>query len=94
MPRAGSPHWSACSNRKRRQRSPRRETIDRIRDVIQQHPQGMIAGEPVMVIDGFRYLERDGGRSGLGHAHSAGTGDHHLFRQSALGFDPHLWWSN
>ena len=43
---------------------PRRETIDQIRQVIEQHPQGMIAGEPVMVIDGFRYLERDGERLG------------------------------
>ncbi len=42
----------------------RRETIDQIRTVIQQHPNGMIAGEPVMVIDGFRYLERDGERLG------------------------------
>ncbi len=42
----------------------RRETIDRIRTVIQQQAQGMIAGEPVMVIDGFRYLEKDGWRLG------------------------------
>ncbi len=43
---------------------PRPETIDQIRNVIQQHPQGMLAGEPVMVIDGFRYLEQDGERLG------------------------------
>ncbi len=42
----------------------RRETIDRIRDHIQRRPGGMIAGEPVMVIDGFRYLEKDGRRLG------------------------------
>ncbi len=38
----------------------RRETIDRMRETIRQYPNGMIAGEPVMVMDGFRYLERDG----------------------------------
>ncbi len=43
---------------------PRSETIDRIRQVIKQYPQGMIAGEPVMVMDGFRYLEQDGERLG------------------------------
>ncbi len=43
---------------------PRRETIERIREVIRQYPQGMIAGEPVMVMDGFRYLDRDGERLG------------------------------
>ena len=32
---------------------PRRETIDQIRQVLEQQPQGMIAGEPVMVIEGF-----------------------------------------
>ena len=42
----------------------RRETIDSPRAAIQQMPQGMLAGEPVMVIDGFRYLERDGWRLG------------------------------
>lgn len=43
---------------------PRRETIDRIRSIVQQQRQGMVAGEPVMVIDGFRYLEQDGWRLG------------------------------
>ncbi len=43
---------------------PRRETIDQIRQVLAEQPLGMIAGEPVMVIDGFRYLDRDGQRLG------------------------------
>ena len=43
---------------------PRRETVDRIRQVIQRQDQGMVAGEPVMVVDGFRYLEQDGRRLG------------------------------
>ncbi len=42
----------------------RRRTIDRIRAVIQQQPDGMIAGEPVMVADGFQYVQQDGERLG------------------------------
>lgn len=40
------------------------EAIKRIRDIIQQQPHGMIAGEPVMVAEGFRYLKQDGRRLG------------------------------
>ncbi len=40
----------------------RREVIDRMRRVIEQMPGGMLAGEPVMVADGFRYVEEDGKR--------------------------------
>ncbi len=43
---------------------PRRQTIDKIRSVVQRKRLGMIAGEPVMVIDGFRYVEQDGRRLG------------------------------
>ena len=43
---------------------PRRETIDQMRLVMDRQPNGMIAGEPVMVIEGFRYLDRDGERLG------------------------------
>ncbi len=43
---------------------PRRETIDQMRLVIERQPNGMIAGEPVMVIEGFRSLDRDGERLG------------------------------
>ena len=49
---------------------PRRKTIDNIRSAIGKdglpanHPEVMIAGEPVMVVDGFRYVEEDGQRLG------------------------------
>lgn len=41
---------------------PRQETIDGLRAYMEQYPSGMIAGEPVMVTDGFRYVEEDGRR--------------------------------
>ncbi|HTN77739.1 MAG TPA: MMPL family transporter [Pirellulaceae bacterium] len=45
---------------------PRRATIDALRQTIEQLPDGlapgMLAGEPVMVADGFRYIEADGRR--------------------------------
>jgi len=47
---------------------PRREVIDRLRAVVGTLPEplrgGMITGEPVMVVDGFRYVEEDGARLG------------------------------
>jgi hypothetical protein len=43
---------------------PRRETIDRMRAIVGGLPGGMIAGEPVMVTDGFQYIEEDGRRLG------------------------------
>ena len=39
---------------------PRRDTVDRLRTIIEPYPNGMLAGEPVMIVDGFRYLEADG----------------------------------
>ncbi|QDU97200.1 efflux RND transporter permease subunit [Lignipirellula cremea] len=45
--------------------APRRETIDQLRTIISRQPHGMLAGEPVMVVDGFRYVEEDGARMGL-----------------------------
>jgi predicted RND superfamily exporter protein len=39
---------------------PRRQTIDGIRRILADKPSGMITGEPVMIVDGFRYVERDG----------------------------------
>jgi predicted RND superfamily exporter protein len=39
---------------------PRAQTVDGLRAVIEQYPGGMLAGEPVMIVDGFRYLESDG----------------------------------
>lgn len=47
---------------------PRRETIDALRAAMEDLPDGlsdgMLAGEPVMLTDGFRYLEADGQRLG------------------------------
>ncbi len=45
-------------------RATRRETINAIREIISEQPSGMIAGEPVMVVDGFQYIEQDGQRLG------------------------------
>lgn len=42
----------------------RTEIIDQIRAIIAERPGGMITGEPVMVVDGFRYVEEDGARLG------------------------------
>lgn len=46
----------------------RRDTIDGLRKTIQNLPDGlapgMLTGEPVMLVDGFRYVEQDGHRLG------------------------------
>ncbi|WP_158265577.1 efflux RND transporter permease subunit [Blastopirellula marina] len=42
----------------------RTEIIDQIRSIVSEQPGGMITGEPVMVVDGFRYVEEDGARLG------------------------------
>lgn len=46
----------------------RRETIDRLQAIIRNLPDGLppgwLAGEPVMVSDGLRYVEEDGQRLG------------------------------
>lgn len=40
---------------------PRSETIDRLREIVEAHdPSGVLTGEPVMVVDAFRYLQSDG----------------------------------
>jgi uncharacterized protein len=40
---------------------PREQTVAELRDVIERFdPSGTLAGEPVMIVDGFRYLESDG----------------------------------
>ena len=44
--------------------APRRETIDELRKIVGRLPSGMIAGEPVMMTDGFQYIEEDGRRLG------------------------------
>ena len=43
---------------------PRRVTIDELRAIVRTLPSGMIAGEPVMMADGFQYIEEDGRRLG------------------------------
>ncbi|MEW4563431.1 MMPL family transporter [Bremerella sp. JC770] len=40
------------------------ELIEQIRAIFKQLPGGMITGEPVMVVDGFQYVEEDGDRLG------------------------------
>ncbi|MBI1248422.1 MMPL family transporter [bacterium] len=40
------------------------QLIGQLRDTFAQLPGGMITGEPVMVVDGFRYVEEDGARLG------------------------------
>lgn len=40
------------------------ELIEQLRAIFEKLPNGMITGEPVMVVDGFRYVEEDGQRLG------------------------------
>ena len=46
----------------------RRQTIERLRSIIRKYPEGQLAGEPVMVVDGFQYVQRDGKRLGFNSA--------------------------
>jgi len=47
------------------QSTPRAKTIRDIRALAAAHdPSAVVTGEPVMVVDGFRYLEEDGARLG------------------------------
>ncbi len=34
--------------------------IDALRKVVERYPSGTLAGEPAMIVDGFRFLEQDG----------------------------------
>jgi predicted RND superfamily exporter protein len=47
----------------------RRQTIDQLRGVMHSLPgpigTGWLTGEPILVVDGFRYVEQDGRRLGL-----------------------------
>ncbi len=44
----------------------RSETVDQMRAIVTaRQPDGVLTGEPVMVVDGFRYLDQDGKRLGL-----------------------------
>ena len=42
----------------------RRRTIDMLQQKVSQYPAGLIAGEPVLVVEGFRHLEDDSQRLG------------------------------
>ncbi len=42
----------------------REQTVNSLREKIQRLAHGTVAGEPVMVVDGFRYVEEDGRRLG------------------------------
>ncbi len=44
---------------------PRRVTIDALRAESERLNEGRIVGEPVMVVDGFAYIEEDGRRLGI-----------------------------
>lgn len=40
---------------------PRLQSVDELRRLIEAHdPSGVLTGEPVMIVDGFRFLELDG----------------------------------
>ena len=42
-----------------------RTAVGQLRKIVEQPPyDGVLAGEPVMVVDGFRYIEQDGSRLG------------------------------
>jgi predicted RND superfamily exporter protein len=38
----------------------RAKAVDAVRGIIQHYPRGTLAGEPAMLVDGFRFLEQDG----------------------------------
>jgi predicted RND superfamily exporter protein len=42
----------------------REQAVDLLREKIGRRDDGTVAGEPVMVVDGYRYVERDGRRLG------------------------------
>lgn len=50
-----------CVLRPEQASDERTATVDRLRMLVEQHDStGVLAGEPVMVVDGFRYLDQDG----------------------------------
>ena len=57
----------------RQQAVSRAETIDRVRGLMADLPAGTVAGEPVMLRDGFAMLERDGNLLGTASAVLAGA---------------------
>ena len=50
----------------------RKQTINELRATVQDLPRGTIAGEPVMLLDGFEMLQRDGNLLGTGSGLLAG----------------------
>jgi predicted RND superfamily exporter protein len=56
----------------RQQAVSRAETIDRLRAIMAELPAGTVAGEPVMLRDGFAMLERDGNLLGTASGLLAG----------------------
>ena len=42
--------------------APRQVTVDQLREQIERLAGGQVTGEPVMVVDGFRYIEEDAQR--------------------------------
>ena len=57
----------------REQAASRADTIDRVRAMMATLPSGTVAGEPVMLRDGFAMLERDGNLLGTASAILAGA---------------------
>jgi predicted RND superfamily exporter protein len=57
----------------RRHAASRADTIDRIRGIMADLPGGTVAGEPVMLRDGFAMLERDGNLLGTSAGLLAGA---------------------
>ena len=51
----------------------RKQTITQLRERMQEVPAGTIAGEPVMLLDGFEMLQRDGNLLGTGSGLLAGA---------------------
>ncbi|MEX0937073.1 MAG: MMPL family transporter [Pirellulales bacterium] len=43
---------------------PRAETVEQLRAAVAPLDSGTVAGEPVMIVDGFRFIEEDGQRLG------------------------------
>ena len=64
---------AASSTTPREQAVSRADTIDRIRGMMTALPAGTVAGEPVMLRDGFAMLERDGNLLGTASAILAGA---------------------
>ncbi len=56
----GGSHNDRSRGAARSRATNRADTIDRVRELVAELPGGTVAGEPVMLRDGFAMLERDG----------------------------------